>query len=363
MEEFGFNSKAINDVLSKYNIKEALDCRSIDDNPFFGLMEYDGVMMCKEVSNGVVRFCFADDSRKQAVAIYEENLIVMFRGMFEVLCKVAAKIVSKGLYPQLGASTKCNSSINPAREKFSAREIIDGELNFIWDIDNCPWRVDKERQALFVFSLSTLFRFVISHELGHLYYNHGDKEMRLGYNGIEIDEIESNSRECGFNPQARELVADKFGFDLVVEFQKRHLDSQKDSGIGEILYKKLAQSEYDLALFVMQMMYVYFHVSERDIWKKENPETWSHPPAPFRLRTICAAVIEHGVLQIGSKEAKKLLQHVLESSDELVAVLLEKSPGSTWLVSSHESILSKHYEKIFPLLFVWSSSVAKNWNR
>lgn len=358
-----FNPQATNEILSAYNIGPLLDPRGMHENPFFGLMEYDGVMICKEVSNGIVRFCFADDSRQQAVAIYAENLVVVFRGMFEVLCKVAAKIVAKGLYPNLGEATSCNWSINSAREKFSAREIINGELNFNWDDESCPWRMDEERKALFVFCLTTLFRFVISHELGHLYYKHGDKEKRLKYSGIEIDAIDSVSRERGFNPQARELVADKYGFDLVIDYQKRHLASQKHEGIGRILYEKLAKSDYDLAVFVMQMVYVYFYISERDVWKREDPETWSHPPAPFRLRTICASVIQDGVLEIKDEQALGVLNHVLLSSAPIIAVLFERKPEPTWLVSSREKILSEHYAKIFPLLFVWSSCREVKWHR
>lgn len=57
--------------------------------------------LVEDLSGGSIRFCISADPKVQACAIHDDQAIVLTAGMFDLLCKLASSIVSRGSIQRL----------------------------------------------------------------------------------------------------------------------------------------------------------------------------------------------------------------------------------------------------------------------
>lgn len=347
-------------ILLQHGIGGILRDSRCAQNPFIGLFEYDGKMLCHLVTNGEVEFHLINDPRRNAVAVYSTNSVGVFVGMLDVIFKLSAKIVDGGLFPHVGnvETTSWNPDIH---NTFESREsLLKSIEQFAWSQDRLPWIKSMERQALFMFIANTLFRFIVFHELGHIYNDHGRAKPKP--DNFELDEMSTDHGLGNISSQAKESIADTFAFQLLVEYQRSHLEQQKDHPIGALLKEKLFQTDHDLVRFISQLIYVYFYMMETPNWLDTEPGSWSHPPAPFRLQTIYAALLEHSILSLTQKVIPDLLRQSIFLGSSTLAVIFNRYPDFNWLSILDQKKYRDHYKNIYMEMDNWVSD-EKRWNK
>ncbi|WP_155628889.1 hypothetical protein [Burkholderia stagnalis] len=336
-----------------------LDSRKIQHNPFFELYEYDGKQLCSVISNGEIHFNLVDCWERNAVAIYDLRTAAVFRGMLEAIFSISARIVDKGIYPEIGNVAPPKMRQDPGKLLVTKRELLNSLSNFNYDIDEHPWMASTDRQALFLFISNTLFRFIVFHELGHLYNEHGKRNNEKDF--FEVDEMGTESPQGGIDSQAREIIADTFAFQKLVEFQRFHLLSQQNEPVGKLLSSHFMKNEEDLIIFISQMVFIYFYMMESPNWAHENPIQWTHPPAQFRLKTILASLLEHGLLSIEKTKIPEIIQKALFVGPSILSVMFETFPEYNWLQILDNPKYREHYELIFSEIPRWITPNENRW--
>jgi hypothetical protein len=93
----------------------------------------------------------------------------------------------------------------------------------------------------------------------------------------------------------------------------------------------------------------------------EDPVQWSHPPAQFRIQTIFASLLEHGLLSIGKKKMPEILQRCLFAGPSIAAVMFDTLPEYNWLQVLDQPKYRKHYELILAAIPRWLTSNDDRW--
>ncbi|MGD7153910.1 hypothetical protein [Ralstonia pseudosolanacearum] len=348
-------------ILERHRKGDILDGRSIDYNPFFALLEYDGRRLCSMVTNGEVFFNLVDSWERNSVAIYKLRTVAVFRGVLEAIFSISAKIVGNGIYPQVGGVNPPEFRPESKKLLLTKRDLLNSLSLFECDDEKYPWMNSVERQALFLFISNTLFRFVVFHELGHLYHEHGKRSVDGDF--IENDSMDREDLQGGIDSQARESIADTFAFQKLAEFQQFHLLSQQDDPIGSLLSSHFMSTAEDLLVFVSQMAFIYFYMMESPTWAHENPVKWTHPPAQFRLQTIFAALLEHGLLGVSKERMPVILQKALMSGPSITAVMFDTPPEFDWLQILDQPRYREHYELIYAAIPNWLTPNEDRWGK
>lgn len=158
------------------------------------------------VTNGEVFFNLVDSWERNSVAIYKLRTVAVFRGVLEAIFSISAKIVGNGIYPQVGGVNPPEFRPESKKLLLTKRDLLNSLSLFECDDEKYPWMNSVERQALFLFISNTLFRFVVFHELGHLYHEHGKRSVDGDF--IENDSMDREDLQGGidFRPASQSRI-------------------------------------------------------------------------------------------------------------------------------------------------------------
>ena len=319
---------------------------------WYGTMEQEAMCLCSHLDESTY-FTFNCASRIQAYAVYDSRLIVVTAGFFDFLCRLAGRIVASGLFSDVGQSqNQPNWNPDILRSERMPREIIQDEP---FNVMAPPWQEDDERSGLFFYLLLTLFRFVILHEIGHLYYRHGD---RLGDSRVvmDIDSVEPRllSEEDALDAQARELAADNFAMQMLLSIQESELERIARTKLVAPLGEKLLDTGQKRITFLLYVAYIFFAAMDRRPGASPSDAIrMSHPPAAFRLVTVVASIMRIAEESLGEEEARNTVRVAGFLGDALLAIALDRELSPAWVARMQDKIFSEHYAKLYARVGLW----------
>ncbi len=318
----------INDILRQYDLDTRLEPMDVvEKNPWYWPLEQSLSQICKNLSRTPARFTFSKSREVQAYALYQHNLVVMTTGMFDVLCRVAAKVVTSGAFIDFEGGVDPNW--NPTPELHSSSIALDlSRTEFNWKLESQDWIKSGERQVLFLYLLQTLANFVVLHELGHIHHNHGARFLTQNRSYMDVDLAESEllTPEEGIEAQAREVVADGFALWRMQNILEHDLSAKGHTDLMALLAKKLLQGEEEKTRFLLTIVYLYFHMMDRHDWHSVNAFRLTHPPAPFRLKFLFGSTLEKGMGGLQEKDIVDLLGKHHLACNALVSLVYNHYP-------------------------------------
>jgi hypothetical protein len=322
-------------------------------NSWYGVMQFEAESLCAQLEEPSY-FTFNSEARLQAYAVYDAHLVVVTAGLFDFLCRLVGRIVASGLFSTIGQPlTERTWNPDPLRSEQLPRELLRDEP---FNVVSPPWTEDSQRAGLFFYLLLTMFRFVVLHEIGHLYHRHGD---RLGgvRVGMDIDTVQPRllREDCALNSQARELVADKFAMHLLLELQEVELERIARTELIAPLGEKLLNTAQKRVAFLLNAVYVYFSATDRiPNASPMDALRMSHPPAAFRYMTIAATALESTTSRIGEEAARKAVLAGGVGGDALLAIALNRKPDPAWITRMQDRSFSEHYGKLYERVDGWT---------
>lgn len=356
----------VDSVLEKRGLKRIHDVRVDDQSAFMFPFNEEGRSICSKY-NSDIYFVFIESLEMQAVSIDDEVKICgMYAGMFWMLCRLASVIAGGGVFPAMLGGEEPSWSPDELKLKMTPREILEEGRSFDWDFESVVWKGYPERQMLFYIVLGLLFRFVVFHEIGHLYNKHCDKR-RAGAIRMLVDSIGPKiiDPKDAIPSQARELVSDHFAMIRTIELLNQELALKADLNMTKILRERLMPDRSSLVRFALTIICLYFRLSDRSDWQQCAVNTLSHPPAPFRMKALFSALIENPTLGLTEQEASDVIRGVTVQADVVMSVVLNIQPNPHWFDAistpqhdSHFSTLCREYTKWVDLNGGFSSQVS-----
>ena len=204
--------------------------------------------------------------------------------------------------------------------------------------------------------LSLTFRFVVLHEIGHIVNDHGRRRARSGNDALLIDRPVPELLETkeAVQSQARELIADGFAFQHTIETFNSEISNNSHLELAQIVRQRLAPDAQSLISFVLSVVYLYFRLSDRADWQSVPVNQLSHPPAPFRMKALCALLHEKRLLEINEATAATIISGTLASGDALISVMLNIFPQPEWISQISTPFHDRHFGEIYQQFPNWS---------
>lgn len=337
----------IDEILKKYPLPHSMQIEVQNESMFMFPMAEEARNFCKQYG---AEFTFVEGRKMQAGAIQDDiDIVVMYAGMFWILCRLAAEITRGGAFINMNGQAEPTWKPYFKKSMQIPREILEEGTVFNWRIESADWNEHPERQMLFYTVLSILFRFVIFHEVGHLANDH----MRRRHNDSAVPAIlmdapqQASEVEGPIASQAREIIADSFSLFRVIETLDHELDLKAETEMAQTVREKLMPNKKELIGFVLTVIFLYFRLSDRKDWKSKPLKELSHPPSPFRMKALLATILENfEKLGISEKEAEQLVNEVNLGSEAVISVTLNIYPDLDWLRSVSAPEHDEHYNCI-----------------
>lgn len=179
----------LDELLQKYGLPRAMTARVDDKSHWMVPFEIEATQICESFTAiPKVQFTFVEGTKMQAVAIQDEfDAVVMYAGMFWMLCRLAAAAVGSGVFPAMEGDAEPKWAPDLTRSLKSPRKLLEETKPFDWELESAGWNSEPERVMLFYTVLSILFRFVMFHEIGHLQNDHGRRRLTSSSPPMLID--------------------------------------------------------------------------------------------------------------------------------------------------------------------------------
>lgn len=348
------SSPKIHEALTDLNRGAFLDPVQVPDNPWFALIGADLWTMCRESLDKPVEFTFNQWLVPQACAMLKHRVVVVSAQMFNMLCLIAERVVTMRAFPHVGNVPEGNWTPDPQNNFRVIRQDL-GRRTFSWgEANTSDWVRNPARQALFSYVLLVLARFVVLHELGHIWHEHGTRTTKR--NSFEVDEMDGTtgalSQDDALASQARELVADSFALSRLFRLQEQELVLKADTEFVKALAPQLLDTRKRRHDFLLQMIHLYFTVMDRPDWDMSDLSTMSHPPAPMRLFALHMQAANGGFLKMTKRSALQRAAAFILAADALPCFLFNRHP-SLWQTRRDVSGFSRRYAEIYPGLEAW----------
>lgn len=296
----------------------------------------------------------------QAVALQDEiDIVGVYAGMFWMLCRLASSAAASGVFPAMAGGKEPEWKPDVNRSIHLPRDLLDEGKAFDWKAESATWIEYPERQMLFLMILNVLFRFVVNHEIGHIWNDHGLRRPGKAASPC-VDSVGANQTTVHdpIASQAREIIADSFAFKRTIEVLDRELDLKAELEMTRIVREKLLPNQDEVASFVLIIVFLYFRVSDLSNWYGQDRDTLSHPPAPFRAHALAAALLEHRHLGISEKSAGLAIRKASLGSAALMTVILGIYPDLYWLKNVSGTQDRVHFQRIFDEIPNWHGPLA-----
>ncbi len=353
----------IDDILNMYGLAHQLESSTLlEINNWFVPLEVDAKKLCENcLASDKALFCFVEDPEMQAVATQlPTNFVAMYAGMFWMLCRLSAQIVSKGVMLNMGSMPEPEWAPEAKRSLASARELL-GETPFDWSIESAEWAGDGERVMLFYMLLSTMFRYVVLHELGHIASDHIRRHLAVDPNATMIVDtvkpLDPITPDEAIPSQACEVIADTYALTMLIDVVNFELEEKKDLEMTKIVREKLCPGEYGTVRFVLLSIYLFFRILDRDDWAGINLDTVSHPPSPFRLKAVLASFCEQSPLGMTEDEVSSIIRETIAAGDAIMSVTLNCYPNPDWLNRINSEEYDTHFARLYEEFPKWSGKM------
>lgn len=317
-------------------------------NEWYRFAELEAKQLC-EGSGMELSFTFNCDRGLQAYAVYKSRLVVVTAGLFDFLCRLADRIVSKGIFPEIGKLADPVWNPDPSHAQQTARELIQDRP---FDNNSPVWKENPDRKGLFFYLLFTSFRFVVLHEIGHFYHKH-ENRTKGATASLEVDSAQPRllPHPDALDAQTRELVADKFAVDVLLRIVEGEVERIKKTALTAPLGQTLLSTKEKRRQFVLQIVYLYFSATDRiPGYDPTESVRMSHPPAAFRLVTIAASLTEN----LDNEHVRKNVLATTILSDAVISVALNREPDPDWLAHMQDPIFSDHYKQLYERVGAWT---------
>lgn len=345
---------SIEDVLAHHRLGLRLHLEHVQ-NPWFQFSQAEAEGYCELVAP--YRFAFCDAPlRVSAGVFYADKLIVCTARMFQFLCSLSDRVTTYGDFGLAAHPPLASLPRDAPAEKRSLREIL---LDHSFDTVAPLWKQDNFRGVLFLELLSTLFRFVIFHELGHAHLNHGARGngSTIGetdgvdelWDAVEpvdsLNEAPTKTPSDILDRHARELAADVFAFDKAVQYAELSARLRPRSACqvaATLLATPVARKR-----FILLATNLYFQsIEPRTSGALPlTPAGSTHPPAPFRLSTLAAMTVP------GRK--RKTLTPVIERGVTLISQAFGRAPERDFFERINSPEFHDHYTAVRERIPQW----------
>lgn len=348
--------KPIPDILRSWRLPPPLKISFDDPTGFLFPFHREGLDICHGVPRSrECSFTFIESTAMQAVAVQDEiDIVGVYAGMFWMLCRLASSAAASGVFPAMTGGKEPEFKPDVKRSLHLPRDLLDEGKQFDWEAESATWIEYPERQMLFLLILNVLFRFVVNHEVGHIWNDHGRR--RLGRaTSLCVDSVQpiQVKAEDAIASQAREIIADSFAFKRTIEVLDRELELKAELDMTKIVREKLLPNRDEIASFVLVIVFLYFRLSDLSNWHGQARDTLTHPPAPFRAHALAAALLEHRHLGISEKSAGLAIRKASLGSAALMTVILGIYPDLHWLKTVSGTQDKEHFQRIFDEIPNW----------
>ncbi|MDR0188982.1 hypothetical protein RCO22_08540 [Pseudomonas yamanorum] len=344
----------VDQILRSAGLDPRLIPEDLADNPWFELCVKDLSALCELSLDEPLNFTFNVSPTVQARILYNSRLVVMYGGMFNAFCRLAAKIVSSGAFIEF------EGGVEPdwlPEECLTADPVLPHlSTGMHWKLESVGWKDKPERQVLFMYLVLTLSRFVTLHEVGHVYHGH---DRRFANSGDELCDVDAANPtvlplEESIPSQAREILADDFAFKRLRQCMTRELQSKADTPAAKLLRAKLLGDESKITRFLLHVTHLYFHMMDRHDWMLVDYKKMTHPPAPFRQQSLYVLAQELGFEGMSAEETENYLAATHHASELLVAVVHQQLPPFAVYGIHEQEKFHELYEMIYGELPNWS---------
>lgn len=360
----GLNSLRNDELRFKLGLKEIslLEEAKIKENPHFSRLADFGFNLVSNFTDGTIDFHIASNKEMNALAFYPTKSIVVCRGALNGILRIGKCIVESEIFPEM-----MGNYLPPEKSEIGAplgklrRDLLNPSEDFILDSIQSPWVEDAERLYLFRAITELLFGFLVCHEIGHHFHQHGKKNGREGKHNFDSDEMLGLEFPGSLDKQAIECVADYCGFDVLLHSMREVLSPPNISDDKYTLFLKnrFFVGPEGLLLRCYQVSFIYFFFMETPGWEEKNAEEWFYPPAGFRLQAIFSSTLSRPPLKLERSRIYVKLEEAIASADEIVRIAFCLSFDIGWFSKMRR--YEYHARKVSERMDIWSNEGEAVW--
>ncbi|CAB5670327.1 Uncharacterised protein [Delftia tsuruhatensis] len=324
---------------------ESCDCLT-----YLKLMR-NGVQLCQKYNNEI-DFLLVDGSMRQAVAIHNPKVVVVYKGLIEHILRLASMICAT-----LDAPTPRPANwIAPWRTLGYEDWLRSGGF----DLKNKEywWLFCAEHRLCFDYYVENLFEFVVLHEIGHIFHKHGWRRTVRKNSSLVVHDCATNVHQSNkinddisaderIAAHAREIVADTFAFNQLakkwrqLQEQYGEAPSQHGAMLEALINALLLGAPFFWSLGVIHRM------NERT---QKNP----YPTHMFRLHAV-----ESDALRLahewGTPHGSFILNGTMKSNTKLIADITGDDSHLLSRLEMNEEVHGSHYKLIIEEKHNWEN--------
>lgn len=282
-----------------------------------------------------------DDDSIQAYAIYHYKLIAMTTGCFNFICTLCDEVVGRGLFGKDSLLPAGGWKEDHTMAEQKIRKILKG-VSFA--PEKAVWKGDKEREAVFLYLVLSLFRFILLHEMGHFAHDHGQRNRMVQLDMDAVGHQRPLTPQEALDSQARELIADKFALDALERMllaDAEQLVAFND--IGPFIQRYLS-NPFQQKVFALSIAYMFFIALDGFVYiEPERMAVMTHPISPFRVTTL-VSIARTGAV---SDEEAARLNEFLPTVDQVMAYVLGRRPNPDWFLQLDHPFYKAQYGRLY----------------
>ena len=224
---------------------------------------------------------------------------------------------------------------------------------FVWNSAYLPWITDAERMQLFVFLVTSMARFVVLHELGHIHLGHGHTDGQPLAMIVDGDVADTDARRKAIVSQAKEIVADSYALNAHLHMLNAEYDKPDLDAMRQLLRNKMLASPRARLRATLLSAFLIFQLLDRHSWTTETAMLASHPPAPFRLKSLYATALELKLAQLPEQEIIEEISIAQYLGHAVLSVGLSRLPDVSWLQAVEGPEFNAQFDEIFAEMPNW----------
>lgn len=329
----------------------------------YARLQAEGIRLCQEYMPNTPHFFLVESARAQAVTIHDYAVVMVYRGMLDLIFNLASMMAATTPTP----TPPPENSENPWRANMLAWL---EQRDFWWENEKYWWLQCPEHRLVFDFYVNNLFKFVVLHEIGHQHNLHSrgrepksaevestvdggqaDNGEKISMHKVEQDECNTLSSDQNISSHAREIIADTYAFQFLLEEMYAALYfSDEDKGKESAIAVASACSALSVThLYFWASATLANQASIADMGKQ------CYPSHVFRIHAIEATFLEHGFPKLRDSSPSLPVSLALRKSNETFAAISERYPFIEWRREATRSEYEEHYRKILDEVSKWSN--------
>jgi hypothetical protein len=170
---------------------------------------------------------------------------------------------------------------------------------------------------------------------------------------VDGDAADTDARRKAVVSQAKEIVADSYALNahlrmLNAEYDRADLDSMR-----QLLRDKMLASPRARLRATLLSAFLDFQLLDRHRWTIETAMLATHPPAPFRVKSLYATALERKLPQLPEKEIIEEISVAQSLGSAVLSVGLNRFPNPAWLQAIEGPQFDAQFSEIFVEMPNW----------